>query len=258
MIHDCANNILKTLFSINRHVENRQWTSPPTYLINEIPILNFPASAKLLNEAKSKEVIEALGFRIPRHVVADVNQSGPKSFDLTYPLVIKGLSDKVTHKTEQDLVELDLRDAKAMDAAWARISNALAKADPDAGQILIEEYIHSGLEAILGIHRDPAVGPVVVIGAGGILCELLDDNIVMVPPFSPERAKQEILKTKFGRLCHGFRGKKYDLNALSDAASKLGNVALHYPQLQSIDINPILIQPESGGLISVDAKIRVN
>lgn len=258
MIHDCANNILKTLFSINRYVENRQWTSAPIYLIDDIPTLNFPASAKLLDEAKSKEVLKVLGFRIPRHVVADVNESGPKSFDLTYPLVIKGLSDKVTHKTEQDLVALDLRDTKAMDAAWAQISISLTKADPDAQQILIEEYINSGLEAILGIYRDSAVGPVVVIGAGGILCELLDDNIVMIPPFSPERAKQEILKTKFGRLCHGFRGKKYDLNALSDAASRLGNIALHYPQLQSVDINPILIQSGSGGLIAVDAKILLN
>jgi succinyl-CoA synthetase beta subunit len=59
-------------------------------------------------------------------------------------------------------------------------------------------------------------------------------------------------------LCDGFRGKKYDLNALSNAASKLGDVALHYPQFQSIDINPILIQAGSGGLIAVDANILLN
>ena len=188
----------------------------------------------------------------------DANKSRPKILDLTYPLVIKGLSDKVAHKTEQGLIALELRDAKAIDAAWDRISGALAKADPDASQILIEEYVSSGLEAILGIYRDSAVGPVVVMGAGGILCELVDDNIIMVPPFSAERARHAILKTKFGRLCDGFRGKKYDLNALSNAASKLGDVALHYPQFQSIDINPILIQAGSGGLIAVDANILLN
>jgi acyl-CoA synthetase (NDP forming) len=258
MLHDCATNILKTLFAINRCEENRRWAGGSPYLNDDMPTLNFLPSTNLLNEAKSKEILNALGFKTPRHIVADANKSRPKILDLTYPLVIKGLSDKVAHKTEQGLIALELRDAKAIDAAWDRISGALAKADPDASQILIEEYVSSGLEAILGIYRDSAVGPVVVMGAGGILCELVDDNIIMVPPFSAERARHAILKTKFGRLCDGFRGKKYDLNALSNAASKLGDVALHYPQFQSIDINPILIQAGSGGLIAVDANILLN
>ena len=117
--------------------------------------------------------------------------------------------------------------------------------------------IGGGMEAILGVQRDPIVGPVVVLGAGGILVELLDDAVVLVPPFSAAEAKDALGRTKFGRLLTGYRGQRYDIDALAVAASALGRVALAQPRLESVDINPVLVQPDDGGVIPLDAKIVI-
>jgi hypothetical protein len=97
----------------------------------------------------------------------------------------------------------------------------------------------------------------VVVGAGGILCELLDDAVVLVPPFSAEAVRQALGETRFGRLLTGYRGQRYDLAALAEAAARIGRVALAEPRLESLDINPVLVQPDDGGLIALDAKIVV-
>ena len=146
-------------------------------------------------------------MRTPRsQVISDADELKRLS-DLKRPLAMKGLSEKIAHKTEHGLVALGLRDDKEVGEAFARIKAALAKADPEAGSILVEEMVAGGLEAIVGLQRDPVVGPVVVVGAGGILVELLDDAVVMMPPFTAEELDEAIAKTKLGRLLSGYRGK---------------------------------------------------
>ena len=255
IIHDSEFIIFKALLAINKRTEQRDWIDTPASFIGDIPTIDLPKSTELLNEVESKKILNALGMETPKNIVLKVGQTIIVPSDLNYPLVMKGLSNSVTHKTERGLLAIDLRDKKAVDEAWARISQALTFADPEACEIMIEEFVITGLEAILGIQRDPTVGPVVVVGAGGILCELIDDNVVLIPPFSAQNAKRAILQTKFGKLCSGFRGKAYDLDALASAASMLGRAAIEYQNIQSIDINPVLIQEGRGGLIAVDAAI---
>lgn len=217
--------------------------------------LHLPESDGLLDEADSKALLVAAGFRIPASAVLPATERPGDHGSLRKPVVMKGLSDKIAHKTEHGLVALGLADDDAIERAWARIRAALAVADPEADHILIEEMIDTGLEAILGLQRDPVVGPVIVVGAGGILVELLGDAVILVPPFSVEDVVQALATTKFGRLLHGYRGRQYDLASLARAAVALGDLALTEPRLESIDVNPLLVQPDSGGVIALDAKI---
>jgi acyl-CoA synthetase (NDP forming) len=220
--------------------------------------LSLPEHSGLIDEARSKALVNKMGIRTPQSRVLSATGEIGSLEGLSFPLVMKGLSDKIAHKTEHGLVALDLRNAFDAEAAWERIKAALAKADPDASEILVEEMVGGGLEAILGVQRDATIGPVIVVGAGGILVELLDDVVVLVPPFSAAEAKDALSQTRFGRLLSGYRGKAYDIDALAHAASGLGTLAIAQTRLASIDINPVLVQAGADGLIALDAKVMLS
>ena len=259
MVTDMVEPLIKALRAIDRHhvrARLRQQGAAAGHGAS----LNLPARTGLLDEAASKVLLTQAGFRIPASVVMPAGAQVGDHAHLRKPVVMKGLSDTIAHKTEHGLVALGLRDDRAIAEAWDRVCAALALADPAADSILVEEMIDTGLEAILGVQRDPTVGPVVVVGAGGILVELLDDAVVLVPPFSPAEVEWALSGTRFGRLLTGYRGRRYDLARLAQVASALGDLALAEPRLESLDINPLLIQPlsdgpESGGVVALDAKI---
>lgn len=255
LITDNVVSLFKALNAIERHRRAAVLRRTREALV--APDVSLPVQPGLVDEARSKALIEAAGIRVPQSVV--LKAAGPLVGleALQRPLVMKGLSDKIAHKSEYGLVALSLRTDAEIAEAWERIGAALAEADRQADSILIEEMVGSGLEAILGVQHDSTVGPVVVLGAGGILVELLDDAVVLVPPFSAAEAKDALTRTKFGRLLTGYRGKSYDIDALAEAAAMLGAVALAQPTLGSLDVNPVLVQPGTGGLIAVDAKVVI-
>jgi acyl-CoA synthetase (NDP forming) len=257
LLTDNSPALLKALKAIERHrAAAALRAARPTETL-AAPDITLPTTPGLVDEARSKALIEKVGIRVPQRVVLPAGAPIGDHARLTRPLVMKGLSDKIAHKSEYGLVALSLQSDAEIATAWDKVSAALAKADADADSILIEEMIGSGLEAILGVQRDTTVGPVVVLGAGGILIELLDDAVILVPPFSTQEAKAALASTKFGKLLTGYRGKRYDIDALAEAAAMLGRVALANPTLESLDINPVLVQPDSGGVIAVDAKVVI-
>lgn len=213
----------------------------------------LPKTAGLVNEAESKAAIAQLGFRVPQNGVLGPGQGLADVADLQRPLVVKGLSDKIAHKSEHGLVALGLRSDADLTAALERVRANLDKADPGATDLLVEEMIGGGLEAIVGVQRDPVLGPMVVVGAGGILVELLDDAVVLAPPFTAQELSDALDRTRFGRLLRGWRGQTPDRQALIDAAVAIGKLALSEKRLESLDINPLFVMEH--GVCAVDAKI---
>lgn len=213
----------------------------------------LPQGRGLMDEAASKAVIAGLGFRVPQSRILSPGQGIEALEGLQRPLVAKGLSDRIAHKSEHGLVALNLRSDAEIAAALTRLRANLAKADPGADRLLVEEMIGGGLEAIVGIQRDPVLGPMVVVGAGGILVELLGDAVVLAPPFSEAELGAALDRTRFGRLLHGFRGQKPDREALIRAAVAAGRIALDNPHLESLDINPLFVMEQ--GVCAVDAKV---
>jgi len=209
----------------------------------------------IVDEAASKAWLRELGFRTPSSQVIRGSLELAALAKLRRPLVMKGISSRIAHKSDHGLVALNLRTDEELRTAYERIRAALANTDPSSGDVLVEEMIESGLEAIVGIQRDPVIGPVVVIGAGGILTELLGDAIVLVPPFSSAQVRTALGRTRFGRVLSGFRGRSYDVDALANLAVSLGREALAHARLEAVDINPVLVQPGAGGVVAVDAKL---
>ncbi|MRX48914.1 hypothetical protein GI374_00380 [Paracoccus sp. S-4012] len=231
-----------------------RWRGPRTEPTPHAPGAgSLPKGEGLLDEAASKSVIAGLGFRVPQSHVLKPDEGLEAFAGLQRPLVVKGLSDKIAHKSEHGLVALNLRSDADLEAAIGRVRANLATADPGADRLLVEEMMGGGLEAIVGVQRDPVLGPMIVVGAGGILVELLGDTAVLAPPFTKEELGAALDRTRFGKLLHGYRGQKPDREALIAAALAVGQIALDNPQLESLDINPLFVMEQ--GVCAVDAKI---
>jgi succinyl-CoA synthetase beta subunit len=153
------------------------------------------------------------------------------------------------------LVELGLYSDSEVDAAARRIAARLKEVDPGARGVLAEEMIQDGVEALLGVVRDPQLGLIVAVAAGGTLVELLREAVVLIPPFTMAEAAAKLEGTCLWRLLTGFRGRRYDIEALLNAVLLMGRLALSVPNLVSLEVNPLFICRQ--GVIAGDAKLVV-
>jgi acyl-CoA synthetase (NDP forming) len=214
-----------------------------------------------LSEPEAKGLLAAAGLRVTRErPVRSAAEAGAASDAIGYPVVLKGVSHTVVHKSDAGLVRLDLADRAAVEAAFAEVSGTLRRLDPAAESCVVAEMVKGGLELILGVKRDPQFGPVVMVGAGGVLVELMGDVEVALAPLSAERAEAMLKRLKIWPLLQGFRGqKRRDIGAVVDALVKLGQLAASLDErLLELDINPLLVGSEGEGAIAADARAVVS
>ena len=174
-----------------------------------------------------------------------------------YPLVLKGLTRHAGHKTEAGLIQIDIGDEAALNSAYERIETGLNTTGPEgaAEGILVQEMITDGVaELILGINRDPDFGPVVMLGSGGILVELLRDIQLGLPPLDLDQARAMVAKLQGRKLLNGFRGRPLaDEAALAQTLVALGRLAVDGREgIASLDINPLLVRPAGKGVVAAD------
>jgi acetyl-CoA synthetase len=172
---------------------------------------------------------------------------------LGYPVVIKAVGAHLEHKTEAGGVALNLRTAAQAAEAALALSGL-------SDTLLVEEMIGDGVaEVIVGLILDPQFGQVLVIGAGGVLTELLADSVTLLPPFSPDAVRSALATLKLAKLLDGFRGKpRGDVDALVEVVSGIARYAsAELPTLQEIDVNPVIVRPAGKGAVAVDVLIRL-
>lgn len=211
-----------------------------------------------LNEREAGELFAALGIRVADHrVVTGAAGAG----ELPGPFAVKLLSPDVPHKTDAGMVRLNVsRDsvptvAKTMlDDAKARFSGAYIEG------VLVQQMERGLAEVILGFRRDPEIGPVVVLGMGGIAAELNKSISVRVAPVTLETARDMIAEVRELRLLEGFRNlPRGDCEALTAAIRAMSLLAeLDSPQVAEAEINPLIIKAEGDGVIAVDGLVVFN
>lgn len=217
------------------------------------------ANRSRLDEAASLGVFEALGIAcVPRHVLAQEEIEGEKPPPgVEYPLCAKVLSADIAHKTEAGGVVLDIPDEAALMEAAAAILKASRKAHPQADITgVLVQRMESGLaEALVGYRRDPVAGPVVVVGAGGILTELYNDAAVRVAPVTKDTARAMIAEVRGLATVAGYRGgAQGDLEALADVIVRVSGLALiDAPLVLEAEMNPVVIKAD--GVVAVDGLI---
>ena len=124
--------------------------------------------------------------------------------------------------------------------------------------VLVQEMCRSGREVILGMHRDPHFGPLMMFGMGGIMVEVLKDVAFYLAPLTAEEAKQMLVSTKTYQLLKGVRGQEgVDIEAIAEGLQRLSQLVTEFPQIQEMDINPFVVGPQGTLPIAVDARISV-
>jgi len=214
-----------------------------------------------LSEFQLSGLLEPYGIKFAREGLA-------KSWDecrglagqICYPVALKALSPEIIHKTDQGCLILGLEDEATLSSAYEEVLARARAASSKTEGILVQEMVPAGREVILGIHRDPIFGPVIMVGLGGILTELLADVAFGIPPLADADIQEMLDDLKGARLLKGFRGSaKADLNSLVEAIRGLSQFAVDCgDMIGSMDINPILVRPEGQGSLVVDAYLELS
>ena len=218
--------------------------------------LDLPAGAVTLNEAESKAVLQRFGIPVAKEVfVATGTDAAAAAKGLKAPFAVKIVSRDIAHKTEAGGVKLDVAPDALADAVRTVTANA-AKAVPGAkvDGVLVSEMAQ-GIEALIGIINDESFGPVVALGLGGVLTEVLKDVTYRIAPFDIETAREMIADLRGAKLFDGYRGKSAgDKEALAQALVAASQMAAALaPRLKEADINPVFVGPD--GVMAADALV---
>jgi acetate---CoA ligase (ADP-forming) len=208
------------------------------------------SGATTLNEIVSKDLLRAYGIPAPAEIAAQsADEAVAAAQKIGFPVVLKAVSDRLPHKSDAGAVALHLADGDAVRAAYTRIVANVRRAGVERfDAMLVCRQISGGLELVLGLHRDPEVGLVVMAGSGGVLLELTKDVAFAAPPLSRDKARAMVARTQAAQLMSGYRGTAVlDAEAVVDALVALGRVAEDLADVvQSIDINPFVVLPRGG------------
>jgi acyl-CoA synthetase (NDP forming) len=233
--------------------------SPPRSTQSATAVLDaFPGHP--LGEQESKRLLADAGVPvIPDRLARDTGEVADAARELGFPVALKIASADIGHKTDVDGVRLGIETTDAVIKAFTELMESVQRRRPDArlDGVLVSPMVGEGIETILGIHRDPVFGPVVMCGLGGVLVEVLDDVSFRVAPFDEEEARRMVFELKGRVLLEGTRGKgPYDLPALYTALAALSRfAAAHADSIESVDINPFVVLPEGKGAVALDALI---
>lgn len=222
-----------------------------------LPTSDLPASGRF-NEAEAKGLLAAIGIPSPHEALAATAEMAAKqAHAIGFPVAVKLVSADILHKTEVGGVMLGLTDDAQVISAVREMQASIAKHRPDAriDGFLVSQMVNEGVETILGVHRDPAFGPVITFGLGGVLVELLADAVCALAPVNIDEARAMIGGIKTAPLLTGYRGgPAHDVEALAQAIANVSQFAArHRDRLHSIEINPLRVMPGSGGVIALDA-----
>jgi acyl-CoA synthetase (NDP forming) len=221
--------------------------------------LDLPGAAGTLGEHRSKALLKAYGIPAVEEVLmsADAIEKLDRC-SIPFPVVVKIESPDIPHKTEANVVRLNIGDLEGLKRAAREVLEAATRDKPDAriDGVLVQQMA-SGLEVIAGAVNDPFFGPVIAFGLGGIFTELLKDVTYRFAPFDVDTAKDMIEEIKGAALLKGYRGSAaLDVDALADALSRLSLlIADHADRIAEIDINPLFVRPAGQGVLAADALV---
>jgi acyl-CoA synthetase (NDP forming) len=227
-------------------------------LLPSLPPL--PATTRLLGEAEGKAALKAHGLTVPEGRLVGVAEAASAATALGFPVVAKLAEPVLAHKTEAGAVKLNLKNAEDVKAALASITGNLERyrSGTRPERFLIERMVSDVVaELIVGVKRDPQFGLVLVVGAGGILVEMVEDAATLLLPTAREDVAKAIASLKVAKLLEGYRGKPAgDVEAAIDAVMAIATYAYaQRDKLAELDVNPLMVLPRGKGVMAVDALV---
>jgi len=206
-----------------------------------------------LTEVEAKQILKKYGVPVVEEkVVATIAEVEAAAEMMSYPLVLKGLGARLTHKTERGLVKLNLKSGKDVQNAALYIKDT---AGNDLEGFILQPMLEGKKEFVAGLFHDDLFGPVVMFGLGGIFTEALEDVVFRIAPLDEKEAGKMIDELHAQKLLGAFRGERApDRQSLIKTLVGLSNISSEIKEIKEIDINPLLVAPD-GQVTAVDALI---
>ncbi len=175
-----------------------------------------------------------------------------------YPVVVKGHAEGLVHKSDRGAVKVDLRNGDDVAGACRDIAASLAGSGGPGPSFLVQPMVRGGHETILGLSHDPQFGPLLMFGLGGIFVEVMKDVVFRLLPITDVEARAMVRSIRGYPILAGARGgPRADEGFLVEAILRLGQLAGDFPELEQIDINPLIVGVEGSPAAVVDARVRL-
>jgi acetyl-CoA synthetase (ADP-forming) len=208
---------------------------------------------KTLSEYDSKRVLGEYGFPIVREQLVHSRAGAAKAAkEIGLPVVLKGCSAEISHKTEKKLIEVDLRTLKEVQRAYDEIVERVGDTPLDG--ILVQEMVKGSRELVIGMIRDAQFGPCVMFGLGGIFTEVLKDVSFRIAPLERRDALEMAREIKGAPVLGPFRGMPpVDMDLLVSMLINAGKLGLELAAVKEVDVNPLIIAGNKP--VAVDALV---
>lgn len=215
----------------------------------------------LLAEHKSKQILEGLGVRVPAgRLASSLDEAIKIANTIGFPVVLKAQAAGLAHKSDAGGVALGLDSDNQIIEAWSTMHERVRAHAPGLALegVLVERMGEKGIELIVGARNDPQWGPVLLVGFGGVLAEVVRDVRLIAPGLSSQEIVDELYQLQCSALLRGSRGAPpADVSAVANVVSIVGLLMQSNPQIVEIDINPLVAHAEGKGALALDALILV-
>jgi acetyltransferase len=217
---------------------------------------------KALDADDSRRIVSAYGLKTPLDMLAtSADEAARAAMEIGFPVALKLISPDILHKTEVGGVLLNVGDEQAVRAGYESMMRRARSAHPQAmlRGVQVQQMVPAGQEVILGIKRDPVFGPLVMFGLGGVHVEVLGDVAFRLAPLKRLDAEDMISEVRSSALLSGVRGAPpADREALVEAILRVARLAVDFPEVEEMDINPLIVLPVGEGTLAVDARILLS
>jgi acyl-CoA synthetase (NDP forming) len=216
---------------------------------------------RFLPEPEAHAVLRAYGLPMSRSGYArDEAEAVRAAREIGFPVVLKIVSPQIVHKVDVGGVRLNLESEADVKKAYAELMHQVKTVRPGAEiwGVLVQEMVRNGKETILGMKRDPHFGALLMFGLGGIYVEVFRDVVFRLAPIRELSARHMIEGIKGVKLLRGFRGEPpSDLDAIAQSLLRLSQLVTDFPEIEEMDINPLIVLPSGSGARVIDARILI-
>jgi acetyltransferase len=219
----------------------------------QIEGLNF-AKNKFLSQEEVIKISEY--YNLPNVKTHLFKYDKFKNADLKFPVVLKAVGEKIIHKSELNAVVLNIKNKVELMKIADDMMNNFKQKNLKLDSFLIQPYIHTKFELLVGGFRDPSFGPMVMFGTGGKYVEYIEDTVIRSAYLTDFDIDEMIIRTKIGKIIQGIRGEKpADLNKIRTAIKSVAQMMLDFKEITECDLNPLVVT-EDNNIFSVDVRIK--
>lgn len=259
---DQAGPVLKGMWEYKQLLE-KQLFEEVSYAAPDSSKINDASTAigdrKVIGEYESRLLLDAYGIpNVPGGLAKTAEEAEFIAEQVGYPIVLKIVAEGLIHKSDAGGIMLNLQNSKELRIAYNQLIERIKTNEPSAEIIgvMVEKMANKGVEVIVGMRRDVTFGPLMMFGMGGTMVELVKDIQFRVAPLSNDDIRSMVAETMAGKLLNGYRGAPVaDFESLYGVIAQLSHLAMAQPEIQEIEINPLIVYPAGEGVIAIDSRM---